>query len=867
MVKKLQLKNGLKVLAVPSHNSPVVSVQMWVKTGSADESQRVRGISHFIEHLVFKGTQSYGLGQIAGTVESSGGELNAYTTFDQTVFYVTISKDYLNTGLDVVSQMMGFPLFKPEDIDNEREVVIEEIKRGNDDPHRQASRVLIETLYKKHPYGEPVIGYEDIIRKVTPKEIWKYYQSRYVPKNMTLVVAGDFEPKTFKGDIEKYFAGFKPYPLQKVKRAKESAPKKPQLVVKKTSFEENLLYLCWPGPQATHRDVPALDVLSLVFGQGESSRLNKSLRLDQTLVNWIGASTFTPMDSGFFAVSASVLIERLEDALNVISSQILNLRENPVTADEIDKARMNIQSEEAYSMETVDGLARKVGSYNLFFKDPEYQKIFTKQILAVEPADIKRMVEKYLNPKALSLVLLTPHDEKPLKEITQRWLKDFQKKWQKQKVRTFKKVKLHPGKNLFRYASSAKKLQQGLQKEVLKSGVVLLSRPNFETPVLSMRCGFLGGIRAEGVKREGLAELLSRTWVSATNQLSEQELHHRIESRASSLSAYSGRNSVGLSLNTLPRFTADMLELLSGVLHTPLFPAETIEREKMSMAEALRTRQDNLAQIAILNFLKILFVGHPYSSDPLGTKDSVSGFQVSHLKDFLKLHLSQKNCVVAMSGHIEPEHLDLVREIFGRLPAGSAFRDPFKFSPPTENRRHFQMAQKQQSHLVIGYSGLSITDPRRYALQVLQAILAGQGGRLFLELRDKASLAYSVSPLRMEGIDCGYFGAYIGCSPEKVTKALSMLREEFRKVTEAAVNDIELARAKKFLIGRHHIDLQRNSAICSSVLFDEIYGIPYDETFHFAERVGAVSAQDVLRVAQLIFSQKEIVSLVGPENP
>jgi zinc protease len=118
----------------------------------------------------------------------------------------------------------------------------------------------------------------------------------------------------------------------------------------------------------------------------------------------------------------------------------------------------------------------------------------------------------------------------------------------------------------------------------------------------------------------------------------------------------------------------------------------------------------------------------------------------------------------------------------------------------------------------------------------------------------------------MEGIDCGYFGAYIGCSPEKVTKALSMLREEFRKVSETPISQAELERAKKFLIGRHHIDLQRNSAICSSVLFDEIYGIPHDETFHFAEKVGAITASDVLQIAQSLFSQKEIVSLIGPSE-
>src|SRR4029078_6893869 len=179
MFKKFQLKNGLKVLLVESHKSPVLSIQMWVKTGSADEKKGEEGISHFIEHLVFKGTRKFKVGEIASSVEAAGGELNAYTSFDQTVFYVTISKEFENVGLEVISEMMGFPSFDEKEINNEREVVIEEIKRSNDSPHRQASRLLFSTMYKKHPYGIPVIGYAENISSVSRDTLVNYYHGRY----------------------------------------------------------------------------------------------------------------------------------------------------------------------------------------------------------------------------------------------------------------------------------------------------------------------------------------------------------------------------------------------------------------------------------------------------------------------------------------------------------------------------------------------------------------------------------------------------------------------------------------------------------------------------------------------------------------
>ena len=174
---------------------------------------------------------------------------------------------------------------------------------------------------------------------------------------------------------------------------------------------------------------------------------------------------------------------------------------------------------------------------------------------------------------------------------------------------------------------------------------------------------------------------------------------------------------------------------------------------------------------------------------------------------------------------------------------------------------------KQQSHLVLGYPGLQIKDPARYVLQVMQAILAGQGGRLFLELRDKASLAYSVSPMRMEGLEAGYFGAYIGCSPEKAGTAIKMMLIEFDKLQNVKVGAEELARAQRYLIGKHDIELQKNSNITSAILFDHIYGIDFLETYHFTERIRAVTTEQIMALAQKIFSQPSVTSLVGPQAP
>ncbi|RME15034.1 MAG: insulinase family protein, partial [Bdellovibrio sp.] len=288
MYKKFQLKNGLKVLLIQSSKSPVVSVQMWVKTGSADERRVEAGVSHFIEHLLFKGTRKYGVGEIAAAVEGSGGMINAYTSLDETVFYVTLSKDFLETGFDIISEMMGFPLFDPDEVDREREVVIEEIKRGQDNPHRQANRLLFSTLYRKHPYKEPVIGYENVIRKISVRKIKEYFNTHYVPSNMTLLVVGDFQGP-IKKQIEKYFLKISKRTKKLPSRVKEPVITRPRVKVKKSSFKDSLLNMAWPTPKAQHKDIPVREVLSVLLGQGASSRLMKAQKKKKPLANYSSA--------------------------------------------------------------------------------------------------------------------------------------------------------------------------------------------------------------------------------------------------------------------------------------------------------------------------------------------------------------------------------------------------------------------------------------------------------------------------------------------------------------------------------------------------------------------------------------------------
>lgn len=867
-VKRLTLKNGLDVLLIPNHKSPVVSVQMWVKTGSADEQKGEEGISHFIEHLVFKGTNDFSVGEIAATVEASGGELNAYTSFDQTVFYVNISREFSDVALHVISEMMGFPKFDAGEIDNEREVVIEEIKRSNDSPGRQASRLLFSTVYKKHPYGIPVIGYDKIIRKVSRKTLLDYYHRRYIPKNMQLLVAGDFDVATMSKKVSEQFSSFESFKLKKITRKKEPVQTTPRVKVEKSPFQEAQFHLAWRIPGASHKDIAALDVLSMVLGQGDSSRLTRRLRLEEALTNSIGCGTFTPKDTGLFTISGHMNVDQFDTMLVGLREELNKILTHAPQADELKRAVVNLESDEFYGMETIEGIARKAGNFENLMGDYNYFQKFLKQVYALKPEDLTAVARKYLTPKTLTFIMFTPKNEKAIERKLKVWVNQFKKDHSKLSKPGIAKSKSVARKKVSWNVTGGAPASEKIDRYRLRSGALLLFRESHATPVLSARAAFLGGVRSEADRESGLTELVSRTWTSGTRKHSESEISEKIECIAAGLSAFGGRNSCGLSLQAISPFERESIELFGEILSEPHFTDIVVEREKSVMLEAIRSREDNPSQVASQLFHQAMFAGHPYSRDPLGNAETVRGFTSDNADALLKRVASANNLTIAVCGDVDRTRwVDLLESATSLLPRGEITERKFTVSPIDRDHREFRKLEREQTHIILGYRGLTLSDPDRYVLQVMQSVLAGQGGRLFLELRDRASLAYSVSPIHMEGIDTGYFGAYIGCSPEKGSKAIEMLRTEFAKLSDEKILERELDRAKRYLIGRHDIDLQRNSSICGSILFNEIYGIPGEETFAYARRLKDITAESVRDLATRIFKQHTICVAVGPNEP
>ena len=282
------LPNGMQVLVKEDHARSVTAVQIWVKVGSADEELSEGGISHLIEHMAFKGTGRRGPGVIASEVETLGGDINAYTSWDETVFHIVVPSSATLKGLDILTDAVLRPTIDADELAKEKPVVIEEILEGEERPERKAGKLLMLNAYAVSPYRYPVIGFKDVVEKFTRDDILRFREKWYVPENMVLVIVGDVDPISLKKELEGMTADIKPRPFWHHPRAMEPVQQDIRTsAVRDNNARETRLHMAFHIPSIQGPDVNALDLAGDILGARESSRLVNVVKKQKQLVHTI----------------------------------------------------------------------------------------------------------------------------------------------------------------------------------------------------------------------------------------------------------------------------------------------------------------------------------------------------------------------------------------------------------------------------------------------------------------------------------------------------------------------------------------------------------------------------------------------------
>ncbi|HXZ84795.1 MAG TPA: pitrilysin family protein, partial [Myxococcota bacterium] len=408
------LDNGLRVAIVEDHSAPVVALMVWVRVGSADERPEQAGMAHVFEHMLFKGTDRRGVGEIAATIEGSGGNINAFTSFDVTSYFATMASRDASVGIDVLADALQHSSFEPHELAREEEVVIEEIRRSNDSPGRALSQAVFEAAYGVHPYRLPVIGTEASVRSFTRDGLLQFFHHWYVPNNMTFVVVGDIAPERALAQIRQAFADARPDRKLEHARSVEPEPQQAVARVLPSDFQQTLLGVAYKITGFREADTPYLDLLSGVLGGGDSSRLYRNVKDRQQLVHSIGASSYTPLDAGLFMVDAALEPDKLDASVRAIATEVHRLRDLGPSDAELDRARVNLLASKVHERETMEGQANNLGYYESIGGGIETETAYLDAVRRATTADLQRVAQTYLAPERARVVALLEKGAPPV---------------------------------------------------------------------------------------------------------------------------------------------------------------------------------------------------------------------------------------------------------------------------------------------------------------------------------------------------------------------------------------------------------------------------------------------------------------------
>ena len=882
-ITKYQLDNGLTVILEENHSSPVVAVNVWVKTGSACEVEGEYGLAHVHEHMLFKGTEKRKVGEIARVIESSGGDINAFTSFDETVYYVVIASRFLDTALDVLADAMQNSTFDPQELNKELEVVVEEIRRAKDSPSRNLSEKMFSTTFTEHPYGRPVIGSEESVKSFTREGITDFYKKWYAPNNMVLVVVGDFDAAEVVPKIEELYGKYPSSELPQCVIKEEPEQEGMRTYVLDKPLQEGYFSLAYHVPNAKHEDTPVMDVLSNILGGGESSRLFRNIKEDKGLVNSIYAYAFTPKYEGLFAVGGSVDPASSKEALSEIIKEVNLLKYEPVSDDELHRVKVNLESDALYTKETMQGQAQKLGFFEVETDDFRYEQEYLDRVSKVTKEDVMLAAQTYFSDDNLTAGFLLPSDRIT---ISQEEIEDIAQKASKEvndnnagngevlvEEDTMAKADVPPAdpSNIRQTQSEPQAATIGdVNKHVLENGITVLIKRNDSVPLFAARAAFLGGVRYEDETTNGVSNYVSRMLTRGTENRSALQIAQEIESVAGEIDGFSGRNSFGVTVESLSKNFVPAMDIFADVILNPSFAPEEIERARREILADINRQGDNLLRTTVNLFLDTLYTDHPYKLDPLGTVENVSVFDSKTFGEFYEKYACPENMVITVVGNIdEAQVLETIKKDFGAMKKGSAPSPVIKADAmPQEIREKIETKQdKAQTHILLGFQGPTLMDEDHYAIEVLNTIMSGMGGRLFLELRDKKSLAYTVTSFYTPGLEPGFLGVYIGTAPQKEEEAIQGMKEQLELLLKEGVTDEEISRAQNYLVGNFEIGLQQNSSQAAKITFDELYGIGWEEYNSYPEKIYGVTKQDVLDAAhKYIDLDKYTLVIVKPED-
>jgi len=713
-----------------------------------------------------------------------------------------------------------------QEYQKEQEVIRREFAMGMDDPDRMAGLLLFATAYQRHPYRFPVIGELEIYNQLTQEQVMQYYKTRYVPNNLTFIVVGDVDAEKVRQQTSELF---KPYPEKSLKPVFVPA-EPPQLgrreVNQEFPTELTHLSLAWHIPEVTNPDVPALDLLSTILGDGRSSRLYRRVREEAGLAFRISAFSYTPGDPGLFGIDATVDPKKREAAEQMALRIVDDVKHAGVTAEELEKAKKIALSHHLGALTTMRGQASDIGSNWFLTRNLNFSRDYLDAVQKVTLDDIKRVAANYLTENNLTVISLNPKGS-------------LTGKLEGPKVAAAGEV----------------------QKFELSNGLRLLVREDRRLPLVAIGAVFRGGLLAETPQTNGVTRLMSKVLLKGTKTRTGEQIANQIEAVGGSIASDAGNNSFNLAVEVTKPDVKLGVELLSDVLLNAIMPEKAISREKEIQIAAIQQEDEQLTTVARNIMRQALFPQHPYALRSTGSVESVQRLTQKDLLEFRDRYVVAKNGIVFVFGDVNAADVkQLFEQALGKMNPGALALTDAKPSIPLGKPETVETHKdKAQGVIMVGFRGASLSSPDRYALDLIDEASSDLGSRFFVRIREEMGLAYYVGANQMQGLVPGLFAFYLGTDPQKIEPVKTALLDEIHKLANVGLTAEELARAKKKLIGQQEITNQSNDAFGYHCSLDELYGLGFDYYKRLQHDVNAITLDDIKSVTAKYFRDKPYV--------
>ena len=868
-VTQVQLDNGLRVILKETHTAPVVSTWLWYRVGSRNETEGATGLSHWVEHMMFKGSSQFPKGSIMREVNRHGGFVNAMTSNDFTAYYTTLPSDWAELALRIEANRMTSALFDPDEVAAERTVIIAEREGSENDPRYVLAEQLMACAFGIHPYHHQTIGWKQDLLNITREQLYTHYRRYYVPNNAILVIVGDFN-KDHLALVERYLSAIPagPDPDQIVR---QEPPQRGERRLKlRMPGSAPSIRVCHRTPSVSHPDYMPLVILDAVLSGGKamfafgssparSARLYRAL-VEKELANSVGSSYQPSLDPYVLTVGATVRDGRQPEELEqALLAELQRLCQEPVEERELAVAIRQTQAQFAYSSESVADQALTLGFLEIVDDHQRMPRILD-ELRAVTPDDVQRVAQTYLQEdnRAVGWFLpAAPGGASAHGGPAAHWQPP------------------HNGRCFFSWKAAQTHFNsispENVHRSQLANGATVLIKENPVSASVAVEGYLNAGSVHDTDETLGRAAFVAPMLRRGTARHTFQQLDVILDSVGASLSLTAGRDEMGFGGRALAEDVDLLIDLLSDMLLHPSFPQQEIDKLRGQLLTHLGILDMDTGYRADRAFMSALYPkDHPYARPVVGTRETLSTLTRESLIAFYSEHYHPSSLVISVVGAIDTGNiLGALKTSLGQWQVVGM--PPARHIPPAQTpagiiQRRVHLPAKSQVDMILGVVAMPRRSPDYYAAMMANIILGhlGMMGRLGTNVRDEQGLAYYVSSGLRPGHGPYPWNVVAGVNPGKIDQAIEGILYELERLRDEPVSDQEFEDCKTFLTGALPLRLETNEGIAGFLLNAQEYELGLDYLQRYPSIIGAVTREEIQQVARKYLTpERYVLAMAG----